>query len=285
MNILVTGGAGFVGQHVVSMLEHQEHKAWVIDRKNGHEIKEMDSIPHNTDAIIHCAAKADISQNWTSFEEREEIWRDNCEALRVLLELALNSRIKTFVFVSTGAVYGSTRWQIANEERACQATSPYVASKLMGEAFVEAYALKAGWKWHVARLVSCVGKGYRHGHIADFVRKIKEHGSFEALDDGNSPKEFVHVRDAARALVKMATGDIPSGIFNVTSGKLWSWKDTVRIMGNPEHTWSKRKEGWLGDPVGLRLSQEAISPWWRAMYSIESGVEEALEDLGWPRSR
>lgn len=277
MRILVTGGAGFVGSHVVEALEERGHSPWVIDRKNGHEILETESIV--ADAVIHCAAKADISQNWTSFTERDEVFEDNCEVTFRLLELCLQSDVKSFVFISTGAVYGSDPY--ADEGNLTNPESPYAASKIAGEAMVRAYAHKAGWRWHVARMVSCVGARYAHGHIVDFVKMGKEIGTILAKDDGSRPKDFMHVRDAAECLAQMATGDVPSGIYNVAAHQRWSWRDTARLMEIP-FGYQISDRGWIGDPLGLGLNIEKINRYWHHNRRVEDGVKEAFGSLGWP---
>jgi len=278
MKVLITGGAGFVGSYVVEVLEERGHTPFVVDRKNGHEIVRMTHV--EADAVIHCAAKADISKNWESDSERDEVWFDNCEATWRLLELCLHSDVKSFVFVSTGAVYGSDPF--ADEGNLVSPESPYAASKVAGEALVRAYAFKAGWRWYSARMVSCVGARYAHGHIADFVKMAKETGTVFAKDDGSSPKDFMHVRDAAEALVTMATGDIPSGVYNVAAHQRWSWRDTVRVMG-VEHGYAEKPRGWIGDPVGLGLNIEKINRFWNHNRRVEDGVKEALGSLGWHR--
>lgn len=278
MKVLVTGGSGFVGSHVVEVLREKGHFVTIWDRKIGSEIIEQNSV--EADAVIHCAAKADISQNWNSYTERDEIFEDNIEATFRLLEICLRSSVRNFVFVSTGAVYGSDPF--ADEATVLNPESPYAASKVAGEALVRAYAYKVGWRWYAARMVSCVGARYAHGHIVDFVKMADELGTICAKDDGNAPKDFMHVRDAAECLAMMATGDLPSGIYNVAAHQRWSWRDTVRVMGVP-FGYGDKPSGWVGDPVGLGLNVEKLNHFWHHNRRVEDGVKEALESLGWHR--
>lgn len=276
MRVLVTGGAGFVGSHVCEVLRENGHLVTIWDRKLGSEILEQ-FLCVDVDAVIHCAAKADISLNWMNFTERDEIFEDNCEATFRLLELCVQSDIRSFVFVSTGAVYGSEPF--ADETKMLNPESPYAASKVAGESLAQAYAHKAGWRWYCARMVSCVGARYTHGHVVDFVKMAQE-GEIIAKDMGAHPKDFMHVRDAAECLVHMATGDLPSGIYNVAAHQRWSWRDTVRVMG-VRASCVDQPAGWVGDPIGLGLNANKINRYWTHKRRVEDGVREALETLGW----
>ncbi len=238
-----------------------------------------------SDAVIHCAAHADVRHNWINVARIEQ---DNLIATLRVLEAARCGRVDTFVFVSTGAVYAAHDGPV-DEDTVCRATSPYAASKLACEAYVQAYAEKCEWRWYILRPAACVGSGYHHGHIADFVRMARE-GTIYALDDGTVDRPAVHVEDVAETLVKLATGetDAPSGIYNVTGG-LWNWKRTVSLMGGMRAAPVNYEapngivKGWLGGSQGatwdsMRLARYNLAP----RRSIEQGVHDALRGLGWP---
>lgn len=254
--ILVTGGSGFVGRHVVRAIRHRPVMDWSLP---GFDV--FDGDPGEFDAVIHCAANADISSNWATREGREALWRANVDGTMHLLE-----RIKpstSFVFVSTMAVLSKS-------------ASPYEASKSAAERLVAAYTQAGRCLGRVVRLPSCVGTGYRHGHIADFVRMAKE-GPIRALDRGDTRKPFVHVEDAAGAIVG-ALGSVGDPI-NVSGGALWGWRDTVEIMRmrrSVDVNFVDVGSGWVGDPLDLGSYVTATG-----RQSVVRGVKEALEDLGW----
>ena len=283
MKVVVTGGDGFVGQHVCSALRAAGHYPEVIDRKSGRDIN------HGTDhgvafvgaeAVIHCAAHADIRNNWTD-ESLVNIWRDNVVATDMTLEWATeHPTIKAFVFVSTAAVYAGKPGP-HSESHPCEATSPYAASKLAGEAYVQAYAHKCGWRWHCIRPAACFGHGYAHGHVADFVKQARRGGRIAGLNRP-SRKSALHVRDLADSLIKCATEKVPSGIYNLAAVDEWTWADTAKMMG-VEFGYPDVELGWVGDgradahmtcypAMGVGLSYGRL---------VADGVRQSLESLGW----
>jgi len=285
--IVVTGSAGFVGKHVVrQLLATTGVQPLELDRANGHDLLDipLDRVLQGTTAIIHCAAHADVRNNWS---ELGTIQRDNIEAtMRLLQAASLIPTLKNFVFISTGAVYAGALGLQTEDDR-CRATSPYAASKLASEAYVQAYAEKFGWRWCVTRPAACFGAGYHHGHVADFVRQMRETGRIHALDDGGSRKPAVHVEDLARVLVAAATSDRgPSGVLNVVGGA-WGWRDTVRLMGaGLPVTWETRPTGWVGDSATATFDSGRLREWFPDVMpsrSVHFGVQDALASLGWPR--
>lgn len=265
MRVAVTGSSGFVGSHVVEVLRERGYDVFCIDRVGVPNLRlNLEFVGRallaDCDAVIHCAAHADISRNW-EHGRLGDLWRDNMTALLAVLQATPSTA--RFVFTSTAAVLDGPR-------------SPYVASKMSGEAWVRAFAEKHGQTWPIVRLTSCVGARYSHGHVADFARMWRTEGRIHARSNGATRNPFVHVRDAAEALVEMATGK-PRELLHVADAP-WGWRDTVEVMrdrvGHFEVTCEERDEGWIGDPIGLRVPQE-----WECRYRVKDGVREALEGL------
>ncbi len=226
--------------------------------------------------VVHAAARADIAKNWRGVTERKRLLDSNVLGTAALLEACADIPV---VFLSTLAVYGDAEG--CHEGNACTATSPYAASKLAGEALVQAYAFKSGRPWHVLRLGCVVGARYHHGHIADFVRMGRA-GQIEAQSNGYGHKSHVNVLDVASAVMACVRGDVVSGVFNVAGGS-WSPRDTIRVMRADETTtWAVNKHGWVGDPMANASNAKLIAAGWRPSHTIEGGVRDALNSLGWP---
>lgn len=247
--ILVTGHKGFLGQHLSRRLE-----CVGLDRKSGDHLDVGARQLPGISAVVHCAAYADIASNWVAESERRYLYRDNVTALINVLEAY---RGKPFVFISTAAVMSKQ-------------TSPYAASKRFGEDLVLAYARASATPFCIVRPVSFVGHGYSHGHIADFVTKRPK----VALDNGQIKKPFAHVEDVCDAIVSALS--FTRETINV-AGELWNWVDTARVMGL-EIEPGGPSFGFPGDPWDLDMTTD-----WPCMRSVERGVREALESLGWSK--
>jgi UDP-glucose 4-epimerase len=296
MKIAVTGGAGFVGHHIAQACLDAGHEVIVIDdlragvnltpkgcvllrEKLGAVIR---SDMHGVDAVIHAAARADVSSNWVDVDERDNMTHTNVLGTQTLLEAMPESA--PIVFLSTCAVYGDTA--NGREEEACIATSPYAASKLAGEALVQAYAYKRGVAWHVLRLGCVVGSGMHHGHAPDFVRMARETGAIHAKSDGTVRKSFVHALDVAGAAMHLLGDNERSGVYNLARGP-WTWRDTHRVMGlmrgvDVPLTFENQIHGWVGDPMAIASGRKLASNGYMMQHSVEEGMREALASLGWP---
>lgn len=298
MRILVTGCAGFVGSHIADLLLAEGHevlgiddhssgvnytpdrcKRWELTLGGGHRPL-LRAALRGVDAIAHCAAYAQL-RKWTDSEaERHRLRESNVDATMALLE---DAPAVPIVYLGTASVYGSQPGHlfVEGEESPETCESWYAATKLAGEHLVAAWARWRGVPWHVARLVNVVGARTHRGVIADFVRMHRETGTVHAADDGSQRKSWVHVADVAGAVSAMLGGGVPSGVYNVTSGERWSWRDIIRIMGVTGVTCEARRTGAVGDPEDLAVSGQKLWPYYQCEREIAPGVREALASLGW----
>jgi UDP-glucose 4-epimerase len=297
MRVTVTGGAGFVGHHIAQAFLDMHASVVVIDNLSagvnltpkGAELRQV-NIRHvapkhleDADLIVHAAARADVSKNWDCVGQRSWLYEDNIQGTVALLESAPHGT--PFVFLSTGAVYGDTMpGALSTERHVCTATSPYAASKLAGEAMVQAYAHEAGLPWWVLRLPCVVGSGYHHGHIADMVAAVKATGRFHARNDGHTKKSMVHVDAVAQACLA-ALSFLDAGIYNVAHGsEEWSWRETAEVMRETRGfvaTGEDQTHGWIGDPMA-RMSGAKLGEYSQTKpRSVAQGVRDALGSLGW----
>jgi UDP-glucose 4-epimerase len=284
--ILVTGSEGFIGKRVVRALLEEHHEVIAIDRADPQHPRDLCEMPKHlrVDAVVHLAAHADVSANWESDAERAALYRDNITATITLMEAVHCTG--PIVFASTATVYGDSPGRPSMETDVPVATSPYAASKLAGEALLQAYAHHSGVPLYCLRLAAAVGHGYSHGHVVDFVRMAKL-GVIAARTAGNVRRSVVHVADVADLIAQLVLGRDPAGIYNVASGQ-WSWRDTVDVMREVRpraplvvHAPDPQVErGWVGDNL-VSISNEKLLSIYHPRRSIRHGVVEALHDLGW----
>jgi UDP-glucose 4-epimerase len=222
LKVLVTGGVGFIGSHLVDSLMAKGTELFVIDnlstgnlknvtqwinKSNFHFIQSdiinpFDSIDGEPfDVIFHLAANPEVRVSATNpaihFDQ-------NILATFNLLDYIRKSRFKPlFVFASTSAVYGEPFQIPTSEDYApLKPISVYAATKLSCEALISAYAYNCGFKAVLYRLANIIGPRSSHGVIYDFIQKLRENPKqLEILGDGTQTKSYLHVDDCVSALI------------------------------------------------------------------------------------
>jgi UDP-glucose-4-epimerase GalE len=232
MRALVTGGAGYIGSHVVRALREAGHEARVVDdlstghrelaQRNGVELIEgdlgdrrvLDRALPGCDAVVHIAGKALVPE---SVRDPGPYFYVNAEAGRALLEAMLAHDVKRIVFSSTCAVYGVPDSLPLREEMPRRPISPYGASKLAFEHILEAYAQAFGVRALALRYFNVAGAhakgdlGELHEPethlIPNVIRALRTGEPLELFGtdyptrDGTCERDYIHVEDLARAHV------------------------------------------------------------------------------------
>jgi UDP-glucose 4-epimerase len=219
---LVTGGAGFIGSHIVDALISDGLRVTVFDNlSNG----QLDNIQRNLrkesctfikgdllegsatlfilkgcDVVWHLAANPEVKLSSTNPDVH---YKQNVLATYNLLEaIRKDGKVKILSFASTSTVYGDALQIPTNEDYSpLEPVSVYGASKLACEALISAYAHTYGFKATIFRLANIVGPRSEHGVIYDFVHKLQENPKeLEILGDGTQTKSYLHVRDCVEAM-------------------------------------------------------------------------------------
>ena len=220
--VLVTGGSGFIGRHLVARLQATGHAVTVADLLPFPDddvptvvgdlcdpaVRDAALAPGTT-AVVHLAAETSVLG---SVQRPEHVHRTNVEVTAALLELARVRGVGTFVLASTNAVVGDVGQQTITEALPLLPLTPYGATKAAAEMLLSGYAGAYGMRCPAVRLTNVYGPGMAHkdSFVPRLLRAAATGGGVDIYGDGEQRRDLVHVHDVARAL-EAAVADWPSG--------------------------------------------------------------------------
>lgn len=262
MRWLVTGGAGYIGSHVVRVLSAAGHDVVVLDDlSTGSPARVPDGVPlvrgsvldraacdqalRGADGVVHIAAKKQVAQ---SVADPLLYWRENVTGLTTLLAGCRDAGIGRFVFSSSAAVYGMPDVDAVTEQTPCRPLSPYGETKLAGEWLIRSCAEAFGLRSVLLRYFNVAGAAapeLADEGVFNLIPMV-----FERLQDGLAPRvfgndyptpdgscvrDFVHVQDVARAHLLAAQALQADGVrtetYNIGRGEGASVLDVLRVVG------------------------------------------------------
>lgn len=240
MRILVTGGAGFIGSHLVERLLAQGDRVRVLDnlstgkRANLPRHKRLEFIEDDvrelaaceaaaagSDAVFHLAAVASVQ---ASIDDPISTHAANFLGTLNLLEAARRRGVARFVFASSAAVYGDAEMLPVSEESRVRPLSPYAADKLSGEQYLQFYARRHGLAATAFRFFNVYGPRQDpaspySGVISIFAERIRRGSPVTLYGDGRQTRDFVYVEDLVQVLLAALSNRATyGGVFNVGCG-------------------------------------------------------------------
>jgi UDP-glucose 4-epimerase len=224
MKVLVTGGRGFIGSHLMLKLEHPTS----FDIEDGMDINDRHQVAiavRGMNAVVHLAAVTNVS--W-SVHNPERTRRVNVEGTKTVLKESVSAGVRKFIFASSCAVYGDAKTFPTSEGAPLRPTSPYARSKVLAERACGAYSHRFLWGCTVLRFFNVYGPGHK-GVMDAFGRAIMEGRRPLIFGDGSQTRDFVHVSDVVEAIV-LALGQKAGGTFNIGSGR----ETTIKSLLEPE---------------------------------------------------
>lgn len=296
-NVIVTGGAGFIGSHLANKLQKNFHVS-VLDNFSTGKIKNLDpkiqikkcnlqnelksSYFKNCSCVFHMAAQSDVRE---SMKNPKKYFDNNLSATLELLEQMRKNDVNKIVFASSSVVYGENK-STNTENSPTKPISVYGVSKLLCENLIESYSRLYGMKSVVLRLANIVGPNATKGIIFDMKKKFKKDPKhITVLGNGKQIKSYLHIEDCVNAMVfcfnNLDKQLQSSEIFNVGNSDQITVNQIVQTIGNLLHNQSfkikyeisdKQGSGWLGDIPIAKLSITKLSSlgWKPSKTSIES---------------
>jgi len=271
MKVLVTGGAGFIGSHLIDRLLELGYEVIGIDcftdyysrevkEKNianalnhrnfeliEEDILEMDKFPE-VDYVFHEAAQAGVRASWgKSFEIYT---RNNIEATQKLLEFYKDKEIKKFVYASSSSVYGDAELPM-RENSLLKPVSPYGVTKLAAENLCYLYWKNYGLPVISLRYFTVYGPRQRPDMaIYKFVKSILESVEIVVYGDGTQTRDFTFIDDVIEATLLAANADdnLNGKVFNVGSGSRISVNELIKRI--EDITEKKAKIKYIGKQKG-----------------------------------
>jgi UDP-glucose 4-epimerase len=295
--VLVTGGSGFIGRHVVAELARAGAYVRVVDLQPhldpGVELVQGDIAERSVleeafsggfDSVVHLAAVTSVLR---SLEHPRLTFTTNVAGTAELLEAARQAGVKSLAFASTNAVTGPMQAPAIVESATLKPMTPYGATKAAAEMLMSAYTAAYGVRCACLRLTNVYGPGMqaKDSIVARLMRAIRLEGTFEIYGDGRQVRDYVHVSDVAAAMQLALTNDDWEGPLVIGTGTSLSVLDVVdevrRVSGaelSVQH--GPAKPGEM--PAVVVDSSRARAAGWSPRYTFAEGLEGVWEE--WSRA-
>lgn len=307
---LVTGGAGFIGSHIVDELLARNIETYVIDNLSTGSLDNLaqhdgTGLLHvvtgdarETEALLHNVADIDIAFHEAAIASVPKsvshpmlVHDVNVNMTLQLLNYCVKTGVKRIIFASSAAVYGMLDGQRASEDLVCKPNSPYGASKLAVEDYLHAYWRTYGLETVMLRYFNVYGKRQRFsdysGVITVFANKLLDGQRPVIFGDGTQVRDFVHVEDIVQAnMLAMNSANAVGEMFNVASGRATSILELVGIIkelvpgaGGIEHQFAPSRAGDM--KFGLAsIDKIKTVLGYNAKLEMQQGLKDLVEWIG-----
>lgn len=304
-NLLVTGGAGFIGSSLVEYLLQKDYHIIVLDnfssgnklsgiKSTGLEIfkgdcsssLDLEKLPKNIDTIFHLAADPEVRLNIT---DPYSIFKNNIQSTFTLLEWAKNIDVKNFIFTSSSTVYGEAEKIPTPETFPCKPISIYGASKLACESLLSGYCNTFKIHGVSIRMANVIGPRSTHGILYDMFEKLKiDPTNLEILGDGTQKKSYLHVDDCVQGFFKIFQQmNSIYEVYNLGSNTQINVEKIINLILEKLNFLETKKHytggidggrGWAGDVKNMLLDISKISKYgWKPNFNSMEAIEKTID--------
>ena len=303
MKAIVTGGAGFIGSHLVDSLLKENFEVTVLDNFSTGRLENLEHVLEqielvecdlgvqgdwiqnftNADWVIHLASLADIVP---SIQQPEEYYRSNVNGTFNVLQAAKTAGVKRFVYAASSSCYGIPDNYPTPEHADIRPQYPYALTKRMGEEMVLHWAQVYSFPAISLRFFNVYGPRSRtsgtYGAVIGVFLAQKLAGKpFTVVGNGKQTRDFTFVTDIVQAMISAAKSNRSGQIYNVGSGTNVSVNRLVELLGGEKVYIPKRP----GEPdctfADIHKIQKELG--WKPQVTIEKGIEKILQQIDYWR--
>ncbi len=305
MNLLVTGGAGFIGSHFVDLAVKKKNvkKIVVIDNledgslrnlKNSlkskkvkfvkADIRDFNKIKNlfkNIDKVVHFAALSDVVP---SIVEPKLYMDNNINGTINILESMKINKVKKIVYAASSSCYGIPNKYPTNENSLLDPRYPYAMSKLICEDIIEHWSKVYGFSYLSLRLFNVYGTRSRTNSaygaaLGVFLKQKILNKPFTIVGNGNQKRDFIYVSDVCDAFYRALIKNLSNQKFNIGYGKPRKVNEMVKIIGGPKTFVPKRP----GEPdcthADISKAKKLLS--WKPKVTLEEGLKIVIKNINY----
>lgn len=298
MQVLVTGGAGFIGSHLVDSLIEQGKEVHVVDDLSTGKLENLNPATAfykmdigdpglgdlvcniRPEVVFHLAAQISVP---CSLEDPYEDTRINVLGTVNLLEACVKARVKRVVFSSSAAVYGMPQYSPVDEDHPLLTISPYGASKAAGEEYLRLHHRLYGLDYVILRYANVFGPRQdaagEGGVVSIFAQAMRDGLPLTIYGDGEQTRDFIYVKDVVRANLA-ALLCAPAITVNVATQRAASVNYLANLMqriGNSSSLikYAPERAGDIRDSTLCNVRAKEILKW-EPVFTLEEGLSEML---------
>lgn len=299
MNIIVTGGCGFIGSHLVDKLVTLGHHVQVIDNLSANNdvfyynknaiyynidicnLTKIEPIFNNIDYVFHLAAESRIQP---AIENPLHAVNVNVIGTTNILQCSLKYKIKRVIYSGTSAVYGLTCSVPTNETENIDCLNPYSATKFAGEEMIRCYNKLHGLDACIFRYFNVYGErspvsGPYSLVVGIFINQHKNNQALTVVGDGMNERDFVHVYDVVDANIcaMNSVENLNAQVFNIGNGKNYKILDIAKLISNNIVFIPYRIGEAKTTLANITRSQNILN--WNPQIDIVNWIKEKLKSL------